>query len=180
MFIALPADIRGIDGVRDELAKSVRALNIVNRENYHITIKFLGNTDQSMCDALIAALDRSARPRKVECVTRGPGCFPGMANPSVIWAGMQCDRELIEKLFTFAENAAVEAGFAPEQRKFIPHLTLARVKRGATVPDSLKQYIGSNSETEYSRCVFDRVTLFESMLKKEGPEYRVFREWALA
>lgn len=179
MFIALPVDTSGIDSVRDELEKSGRALNIVNWKNYHITLKFLGDTDQAMCHALVTALDRSARPQKVECFIRGLGYFPGTANPSVIWAGMQYDRELVEKLFTFTENAAVEAGFAPEQRKFIPHLTLARVKRGATVPDSLKDYIKSSRETIYARCVIDRVILFESVLKKNAPEYNVYKEWEL-
>lgn len=180
MFIALPLAVPEIDGVRDELEKSGRCLKVVRDNNYHITLKFLGDTDHGRCDGLVSALDVSPGPQRVECVIKGLGCFPGLANPSVIWAGMEYDSMLMNKIFLFAEKAAVTAGFPPEQRKFNPHLTLARVRRGSAVPSGLKDYIRSSRETVYAKCVIDRVVLFESVLKKNGPEYTVYKEWKLS
>ncbi|HPS56711.1 MAG TPA: RNA 2',3'-cyclic phosphodiesterase [Spirochaetota bacterium] len=180
MFIAMPVEAPEIDRVRTELEKSGRCLKVVHDDNYHITLKFLGDTGLDRCDGLVAALDSSSRPQKVECVIKGLGCFPGIADPSVIWAGMEYDSRLMEKLFLFAENAAVAAGFPPEQRRFTPHLTLARVRRESMVPAALKDYIKSSRETVYSQCVIDRVILFESVLKKNGPEYKVYKEWKLS
>lgn len=180
MFIAMPVEAPGIDRVRAELEKSGRCLKVVHDNNYHITLKFLGDTEHTVCDRLVSALESSLRPQRVECVIKGLGCFPGISNPSVIWAGMEYDRMLMDRLFQFAENAALAAGFPPEQRKFIPHLTLARVRREQAVPSILKDYIKSSRETVYSRCVIDKVILFESVLKKNGPEYTVYKEWELS
>lgn len=180
MFLALPVDAHGIDGVRAELERSGRCLKVVHEKNYHITLKFLGDTDTGRYDVLVAALDSSSRPQRVECFIKGLGCFPNAANPSVIWAGMEYASGLMDKLFLFAENAAVGAGFPPEQRKFSPHLTLARVRRESTVPAALRDYIKGSSETVYSQCVIDRVVLFESVPGKGGPEYIVHKEWELS
>jgi 2'-5' RNA ligase len=179
MFIALPFGVEELDPVRQDLEKSGRSLKVVNGNNYHVTLKFLGDTERGRCEKLVSELDSSIKPQALECVIKGLGCFPGIANPSVIWAGMEYDSSLMDKLFLFAENAAVEAGFQPEQRKFVPHLTVARVKRESTVPASLKEYIKSSRETVYARCVIDKVILFESVLKKNGPEYTVYKEWEL-
>lgn len=180
MFIAMPLEAPGIDLVRIELEKSGRCLKIVPDTNYHITLKFLGDTERTVCDRLVSALDNSSRPQRVECTIKGLGCFPGISNPSVIWAGMDYDSMLMDRLFKFTEDAALAAGFPPEQRKFVPHLTLARVRRKQAVPSILKEYIKSNGETVYSRCVIDKVILFESVLKKNGPEYTVYKEWELS
>ena len=179
MFIAFPVEVRGIDRVREELFKSGRSLKVVSENNYHITVKFLGNTDRRSCDTLISSLDSSPRPGRVDCAIKGLGCFPRIADPSVIWAGMEYDLSLMEKIFLFAEGAAVAAGFPPERRRFVPHLTLARVRRDSAVSSDLKNYIKSSMETLYSRCVIDKLVLYESVLKKAGPEYTVFREWEL-
>lgn len=179
MFIALPVAVPGIEPVRAELEKSGRCLKVVRDNNYHITLKFLGDTDRARCEGLVSAMDNAARPHRIECIIKGLGCFPSVASPSVLWAGMEHDCSLMDKLFLFTEKSAVAAGFPPERRKFVPHLTLARVRRDSTVPDALKNYIRDNSETVYAGCVIDRVVLFESVLKKGGPEYTVCREWEL-
>lgn len=179
MFIALPVSVPGVEPVRRELEKSANCLKVVHDNNYHITLKFLGDTDRARCSELVSAMDVVQRPKMVECLVKGLGCFPGLSNPSVLWAGMEYNSSLMDELFFFAEKPAVAAGFTPERRKFVPHLTLARVRREVTFPASLRDYIRSNRDTVYEQCVIDRVVLFESVLKKGGPEYTVYREWEL-
>ncbi len=180
MFICLPVAAPGVEKAGVELEKSASCLKLVHGKNYHITLKFLGDIGQAVCSAFVTTLDSSSRPQKVECMIKGLGCFPGVENPSVIWAGMEYDSRIMDELFNFGEDAAVTAGLAPERKNFIPHLTLARVRRGTSVPPALKDYIKANRETLYDRCVLDRVVLFESVLKKNGPEYKVYKQWELA
>lgn len=180
LFIALPVENPGLTGVAAELSKYSRCLKIVPDINYHITLKFLGDTGRDRYEKLIAGLDSGIIPARTAYSVKGLGCFPGLARPNIIWAGMEYDRVSAESIFRFVETSAEAAGFAPETRDFKPHLTLARVKRDAHVPPGLLDYIKNNSASIFSSAVFDRILLYESVLKKTGPEYSVVREWALS
>lgn len=180
LFIALPVTNSGISSVAGELDKYSGLLKIVPDKNYHITVKFLGDTGKEKFDELVAGLDSGVIPCGTEYAVKGLGCFPGLSNPNVIWAGMEYDREKMKNIFRYVEKSAISAGFPAETRDFKPHLTLARVKRGVTVPAGLRDYIRENRDTFFSSSVFNKIVLYESELKKSGPEYSVAREWALA
>lgn len=180
MFLAMPVPASLLGPVRDELGRYSRVLKVVAAENYHITLRFLGDTGRRQYDELVSALDSQVLPARVECTFTGLGCFPSTDSPRVIWAGMNCAEGEMERIVMLAEKSAALAGFAPETKKFSPHLTLARTRRDADVPPALMEYIRSNSSTEYFSHVFDRVVLYESILKKSGPEYSEIRAWNLS
>lgn len=180
MFFALPVPADGFAPTGSELEKYGSCLKIVPPENFHITLKFLGETDLALYENLLTAMDSTPLPRKTECRFRGIGCFPGIADPKIIWAGTVYSGNSMDEIFRFVEMSCISAGFPPEKRKFVPHLTLARVKREAKIPGALKDFIKKNRETVYSDYIFDSVVLYESILKKNGPEYREVKKWGLA
>ena len=153
LFIALPVENPGLSGAVHELERYSGFLKIVSENNYHITLKFLGNTDLERFEELAAGLDSGEIPPKAEYSLKGLGCFPGLSNPKVIWAGMEYDRECLERIFRYAEKCAISAGFPAETGNFRPHLTLARVKRDLSVPAGLKDYIKSSRDNFFSSSV---------------------------
>ena len=71
------------------------------------------------------------------------------------------------------EELGEKCGFRKEARPFQPHLTLARVKREMTLPPECTAYVTSRKDTVFGRSVFDRIVLFKSELRREGPLYTV-------
>lgn len=97
-------------------------------EDYHITLKFLGNLDEAEQPRLIKA----AKPIAEETsplTTRAAsfGGFPDMQAPSVLWAGIEITPEL-DRLATLLDRAMAEIGFRPDRRRCQPHITVARCR----------------------------------------------------
>jgi len=67
---------------------------------------------------------------------------------------------------------ALSIGIAPENRKFIPHLTLARIKKEITIPSEFSLFLNKEKDSMFASSVFRELVLYESILKKAGPEYK--------
>jgi 2'-5' RNA ligase len=95
----------------------------------------------------------------------------------VIWCGLGGELAKLQSLQEQVEAACVEAGFAPEERAFQPHLTLGRV-RGKTNLQALCDYIRIGSALE-NAFVVDGFHLYQSILRPEGALYRVLEAIAI-
>ena len=97
-------------------------------EDYHITLKFLGNLDAAEQPRLIEAallVAESARPLLVEAAP--PGGFPSMRDPGVLWAGVKISPEL-DALATRLDQVMAGLGFRQDHRRYQPHITVARCR----------------------------------------------------
>ena len=135
LFIALnlPAELREVlhadaAPLRDAAA---RAVGWLPPAGLHLTLKFLGDVEQSRVPAIVDALrgvaGRHAPPR---LVIGGVGAFPTMARPRVVWLGVDASPRL-ELLQHDVEATCGPLGFEVEGRAFRPHVTLGRVRPGA-------------------------------------------------
>jgi len=102
-----------------------------------VTLKFIGEPAESSVDQIKQAL-ASTEGRSTQVVFRGYGFFPTAKSARVFWIGMEAGPELA------AVAAAVDAkltplGIAKEERKFTPHLTLARSSGGSGAPGRQKE-----------------------------------------
>ena len=132
-FIAidLPEDIKAEIGrqqaaLRAALAQASardRKINWTRPGGIHLTLKFLGETDR--VNQVIEALQGIGPLEKFSVEVKGFGFFPDARRPRVLWTGIEAPPVLAE-LARRAETALEKLGFAPEQRAFTPHLTLAR------------------------------------------------------
>jgi 2'-5' RNA ligase len=175
LAIDLPASVRKeIGAVIARLKRSGADVKWAKAENLHLTLKFLGTTPVAAAGTLEAALRGALR----DCAPfglrlEGLGAFPAKDKPRVVWAGLAEGAEALGALAKRVEETAVEAGFRPETRPYVPHLTLGRVR-------SLKNTRALAWELESpfaSRETFtaDRVFLYRSVLQPEGAVYeRVF------
>src|SRR6266705_4285476 len=101
----------------------------VERENIHLTLKFLGNVSPAKLAEVKSALaEVKFQPFALEI--KGAGAFPSLKRMNVIWVGVGEGWSQVELIFEKTEKRLHKAGFSRETRAFSPHITVARVKSG--------------------------------------------------
>ena len=108
----------------------------IDRENYHITLRFIGDIDGRTADEVVDRIDRIDRP-EFQLSLNGVGSF-GSKKPHSIWAGVSAAPELYA-LQGEIERICQRIGLPPDPRKFTPHVTLARLK-ASRVEDVVRHY----------------------------------------
>jgi RNA 2',3'-cyclic 3'-phosphodiesterase len=144
------------------------------REQLHLTLRFIGDVDGRDAAATDDALSLIEAP-KFSLALKGVGEFGGKT-PHALWAGVR-DKEPVAFLQRKIETALQRAGLPPERRKFVPHVTLARLRgspRGRVV-DFLADH------ALYASAPFDveGFILYSSVLTPNGSLYRAERAYRL-
>ena len=133
LFVAVPLP----DEIRMALADRLGSLQMPGKavppENWHITLRFLGWTDDVAFDRMLAALDEADLGSPFDLALGEMGAFPRPRNATVIWLAVSKGLARLEQLAAEAEEAARSAGFDPEDRPFRAHLTLSRVRPARNV-----------------------------------------------
>jgi 2'-5' RNA ligase len=151
--VELPPDVRErmaehIARLRDQ-APHVRA-SWDRAEKLHITLKFLGEIEQSRVEALTGAAARAAESVPgFELSVEGAGAFPPRGLPRVLWLGIRDPSGGLAQLQHRLEDECAHSGFPREQRPFHPHLTIARLRspEGARRLATLHQQMGFEAQT---------------------------------
>jgi 2'-5' RNA ligase len=135
LFIAVPLT----EEARGRIAAGLPPLpgRLVPPQNWHFTLRFLGNTDAPSRDALVATLRATQLGKRFSIRFDGLGAFPRAKRARIIWLGVTDGAQQLISLAEAAESAARRSSFPPEERPFKPHLTLARVEPPRAVSDIL-------------------------------------------
>jgi RNA 2',3'-cyclic 3'-phosphodiesterase len=152
-------------------------INWVAWKNLHLTLVFLGDTPVSKIDDIQKLILQSAS--KIECfnlVFRNFGSF-GKPYPKVIWIGTDECKPLRNLQNSLSKNL-LENNLKFDRKDFSPHLTIGRVKYLSEI-EKLDDYIQSKSGLILQQVKIESVILFESILKPDGPEYRIVSEHQL-
>lgn len=114
--------------LRKELVEVDRGVRPVKPEQLHLTMRFLGDTDEGSIDGLREMMVRSVDGVEPFRITfEGVGAFPNARRPRVVWIGLHGAEPLVD-IARHLEDGAVELGWKPERRGFRPHATVARIK----------------------------------------------------
>ncbi|MHA1730574.1 MAG: RNA 2',3'-cyclic phosphodiesterase [Promethearchaeota archaeon] len=180
-FLAVDVTGEGVldalQGVQGEFAKLGIRMKLVERENIHITVKFLGEVDDALLPRIHAALQERVNgvpplDEGFEVEVSGVGQF----SYRVLWAGIKGDGGKFTGIFQEIEDFLEEFGFAREKRKFRPHVTLARLK---FVPrdrkDDWMSLVRQYRNEAFGNMVVRRVELKKSTLTPRGPIYTNLR-----
>ncbi len=126
-------------------------------ENWHITLRFLGETSEVGTELLLQELDEAMdlEPGNVTCT--GLGVFPRPGKASVLYVRIEDPSDLLTRLAARCETAARDVGFAPEERPFVAHLTLSRLRPA----QDLRGFLDSFGEFSVPIAV-SSVTLFRT------------------
>lgn len=150
-------------------------LKLVDLENLHTTLKFLGDADEVLVPEILQVMERSAAGIPPVAVTlRGAGAFPGPRRINVVWVGLE-GAEPLGRIAAFLNRELEPLGFRAENRRWEPHVTVARVKSGRNL-DGVRAAIDAFAREEFGGTVVDRIRLKRSVLRPEGPEYTTVAE----
>jgi 2'-5' RNA ligase len=140
-------------------------------EGIHLTLKFLGEVEETKVNGINTALSDACKGiQRLQLEIAEAGAFPNTRNPRVIWLGVSGDTEQLASLQRAIEAAMTKIGFEKEERKFSPHLTLARIK--APRPrDNWPQALESIKDVKFPAFSAASVSLMKSELKPSGAVY---------
>jgi 2'-5' RNA ligase len=164
--------------LEEVLRHSHADLKLVEPDNIHITLKFLGDTSEELVDDIAQAMQKSIEgitPFKLKLSNMG--AFPNLNYIKVIWVGMANP----EHLTTIAKRLNEElstSGFKPDKRGFSPHLTLARVKSRRR-REELQKILKDYKDHEFGEVEVDCIRVKQSPLTREGPIYTTLKELKL-
>jgi 2'-5' RNA ligase len=150
-------------------------LKIVKPENIHVTMRFLGNIDESMVEKIYQKM-RETPWEPFEFQIRGLGVFPHLRYPRVVWAGIQKGYEQLKAIFNTLEPNLRKLGFPPDPKGFSPHITIARVKSGRNKAELAKKVM-ELADYEFGTVKARCLRLKKSTLTPKGPVYFTLKEY---
>lgn len=134
----------------------------------HLTLAFIGETPRRTMHEIESAL-AAIRFEPFELALKGVGLFGKPKQPKTLWAGVANKRpvqHLHEKIVAALDRIDVET----ERRKFKPHVTLARFRRGAQA--RIGDWLSDNERICTRPVLVDRFVLFSSERTSEGSFFR--------
>jgi 2'-5' RNA ligase len=145
-------------------------------ENYHITLRFIGETPGHRAEDVDHAL-AGLRARGFSLTLAGVGTFAKAGRSTALWVGVERNQQL-DHLQNKIETALQRCGFDPERRRFQPHVTLARLDNVAE--SKLASFVQAHNLFRVDPVPIEHFTLFSSQLGKEASVYTPEVEYALA
>jgi RNA 2',3'-cyclic 3'-phosphodiesterase len=144
-------------------------------EQLHLTLRFIGEVDRHRAADIHAALG-SIRQAPFEIALGGIGHFERRGSLDTVWAAVT-PPEPLHALHKKIDATLTRVGVAPDQRAFLPHITLARLNRGSGPVGNLLEQSGGLTSAPFT---VDRFALFESDLTPGGPVYSIVERYPLA
>ncbi len=172
VFAALPLP-PAVLGVIGETAASLKKLNprlrMTGESGMHLTLHFFGEIGEAEVEALGRLWDQDLFARPKISASLGPlGCFPGRGTPRVVWIGIDRGFEELKAVNAGFQKCISALGYREDPRGFNPHITLAR--NGAMDPVRL-----AGVRTPKADFAFEKLVLFQSLLRPSGAEYLVLK-----
>jgi len=150
-------------------------LKLVEPQNIHITVRFLGNITPETAEKIFEEMKKTQfTPFTVQI--KGLGAFPDLRYPRVVWAGITTGADQLKSVFNQLEPRLRSLGFTPDSKGFSPHLTIARVRSGRN-KQQLAQFITENANYEFGTVNAKCLRLKKSILTPKGPVYSTLKEF---
>jgi RNA 2',3'-cyclic 3'-phosphodiesterase len=148
----------------------------IDTENYHITLRFIGDVDYATANEVTDALDRLAHSEAFTVKLSHLGSFGG-DKPRALYAGVE-NNATLQRLQAAQERVLQRLGLDPDGRKFVPHVSLARLK--GTAAEDLARFMAFAGRFEPLEFPVERFVLFSSRDSVGGGPYLVEQAYPLA
>ena len=150
----------------------------VDRDNFHVTLFFLGDTDEEKISQVRLSLAGLAPAFEAFDINLyGMGVFKNMQKPRVLWAGIQ-DFEPLQRIKQSVDQKMSQLGYTPDKREFRPHLTLARIK-WIEDKNKLEHLLLEYEQQQWQKTRISELIYYESTLKQSGPVYTPIEKFSL-
>ena len=175
LAVEVSAEIRRRAG---ELIKRLRGdgddVKWVATSNLHLTLNFLGDVDDHRIHEVCqAAGEIAAELAEFEIECAGAGAFPSAQRPRTIWIGVNAGNDELCELQKRLAKRLAGLGYPRENRRYQPHLTLGRLRRGGRSSAELARLVEQHAAFGAGRCSVEEVVVFSSRLERGGPVYEV-------
>jgi RNA 2',3'-cyclic 3'-phosphodiesterase len=169
--IPIPAEVsEQLEKLQNELKELFPFRNWVHKQDYHITLAFLGDASSKQLDEVKRAMEQTVKRHHSFWLTLDQICtFGNRSAPRILWQGVKEEpklRELREDVY----NACIDIGFSLDKRPFAPHITIARKWQGAEEFDLEKINKISENKGENKRFRAEHVVLYQTHLERV-PKY---------
>jgi len=174
--IAVPEELKEkILEVQNKLKQAGANLKLVERENLHFTVKFLGEIEENQIKEVKEFL-ASLEEKSFEISIKGLGVFPTEDYIKVVWLGVEKNQDVFLNLIKKINKNLDK--IRKEKKELNTHLTIARV-RSAKNKNELKAAVQDLKETEIGEMQVNSLKLISSELTPEGPKYTELAEFEL-
>jgi 2'-5' RNA ligase len=174
-FVAVPIGEQATErvaevqrGLRGTCEQAGWKVSWVRPENLHLTLKFLGEVEESRIEEIREQLGALEAYAPFDMQLAGVGAFPPARRPRVIWIGVEQGAGDLRGMALDVEERMETIGFSREKRPFRAHLTVGRVKQARTpatgVLDGWRQVQAGTSHVR-------EVVLYQSTLHPQGARY---------
>ncbi|MBL8836313.1 MAG: RNA 2',3'-cyclic phosphodiesterase [Alphaproteobacteria bacterium] len=171
--LELPEDIRArLAG----LAAGIPGARWTPEENLHLTLRFIGEVSAPDAEDIHDVLS-VVYTRRFAMTIAGVGHFESAGQVHTLWAGIEKNPELTA-LRDRIDSALKRAGQAGNGQRFVPHITLARLRDAPA--SRVSTFLAANNLLRAGPIMVDRFTLFSSYLQSSGPIYHAEAEYPLA
>jgi 2'-5' RNA ligase len=169
--IEIPAEVRRQLSTRTKLLRELSpeaSASWTREENFHLTLKFVGEVDSSLALSLSEATGRAAATATpFEILIEKPGAFP----KRVLWIGISDPSGELFHLQQQLDRECAAKGFPKEERAFHPHLTVARLRK----PQGTQALITTHKEMPFESAVVqvNDLVVIRSQLSNKGSIYTI-------
>jgi 2'-5' RNA ligase len=166
LFFAVPL----ADEAKNAIVAKFESITLPGRpvplENWHITLRFIGNTPASILEPLIESTRNKLQNSSAFTIAfGGAGAFSRPARDSVLWLAVTDGSNQLVEIARLVEDAVTSAGLPAETRVYNPHLTFSRLEP----PEDLQTFVASVPTLDLQMIV-DHVMLYRSVLGR-GPAH---------
>ena len=176
-FVALllPDSLRpAVKFLAGRLAKRGADFKWVEEENFHVTLRFLGEIPPADLSSAEEALKALASFPAFHAQLGEVGAFPSTRSPRVVWLGFRQGRSEMTEIAQALEKELTRRRFPPEEKAFHAHLTLGR-QRSPHGLEGLASLLNERPAIEAPAFLLEKVVLYSSALTPQGPVYRALK-----
>lgn len=140
--------------------------------NLHLTLNFLGELpDAAVVDVCRLTSEAAAGFEPFEVSFGGLGCFPGLANPRIVWLGVDRGSQQLTEIQKKLSQAYQPLSLPADRRTYRPHLTLGRARRRIQLPFEFERFLSQSANLEVGSMLVNEIVVFSSHLDRSGPNY---------
>lgn len=174
LALDLPDEVKErIMKVEEDVLKSGADVKLVDYENLHVTLKFLGDVDSAKMEEVNKVMD-GIKEKRFQLEAKGTGVFPNSRSVRVLWVGVGKGGENVRAIYEKLDEGLANIGFKREL-EFTPHITIGRVRSGRN-KQLLLEAMERNASKSFGIAKIEKVVLKKSVLMTTGPLYSNLRE----